>query len=85
VFALLNQKSSEHMAHMKELRSTSEIFEEQPTTTKLEYQLPSHLVTVTDLGDVDFVGSTGTFLGTNSVSSPSSCSLCGFQHMFHFC
>ena len=37
------------------------------------YELPSHTVTVTDVTDVDFVGTGGLMLGTNKVGMDFYC------------
>jgi hypothetical protein len=53
------------LAQLKEFESLSATLEK--SSEKEQYELPRHLVTVTDISNVDFVGSGGTFIGTNTV------------------
>jgi hypothetical protein len=59
------QKASRHSAHMKEFESLAATLEK--STQQENYDLPRQSVTVTDISNMDFVGSGGTFIGTNAV------------------
>ncbi len=66
IFYIILQKKAERLAQVQ--RGFGDVPEVEHLVKPQTYDLPSHTVTISDVAQVDFIGSSGTMLGTNQVS-----------------